>query len=155
MAHYKADVWLGSNSGMQTVEINSSSYNGVAEQICNIYHVTPDKIRNIREVSTQSIESQFTDGGPDGTMSLIGLGIFVWLFVFYAPYFLTFLFGSGGAWIATKLTTKTTKELLQPKNGRVYSIVLIIALFCGGFGLFVGDKIQRDYFIDSKVEQQK
>jgi hypothetical protein len=65
------------------------------------------------------------------------------------------LFGSGGAWIATKLTTKTTKELLQPKNGRVYSIVLIIALFCGGFGLFVGDKIQRDYFIDSKVEQQK
>jgi Fe2+ transport system protein B len=154
MAHYKADVWLGSNSGMQTVEINSSSYNGVTEQICNIYHVSPDKIRNIREVSTQSIQSSFTDG-PDGTMTLIGLGFFIWLFVFYTPYFLTFLFGSSGAWIATKLTTKTSKELLKPENDRAYSVVLIVSLFCGGFGLVVGDKIQRDYFNESKVEQQK
>ena len=154
MAHYKADVWLGSNSGLQTVEINSSSYNGVTEQICNIYHVSPDKIRNIREVSSQSTQIPSTDS-PDGTLTLIGLGIFIWIFVFYTPYFLTFLFGSGGARIATKLTTKTTKELLQPENGRSYSIVLIVALFCGGFGLIVGDKIQRDYFIDSKVEKQK
>ena len=154
MAHYKADVWLGSNSGMQTVEINSSSYNGVTEQICNIYRVTPDKIRNIREVSTQPIESPFTED-PDGTLSLIGLFVFIWLFVFYTPYLLTFLFGSGGAWITTKLTTKTSKELLQPENGRAYNIVLIVAIFCGGFGLIVGDKIQLEHFNDSKVEQQK
>jgi Fe2+ transport system protein B len=154
MAHYKADVWLGSNSGLQTVEINSSSYNGVTEQICNIYHVSPDKIRNIREVSSQSTQSLITDS-PDETLTLIGLGIFIWLFVFYTPYFLSFLFGSGGAWITTKLTSKTSKELLQPGNGRSYSIVLIVALFCGGFGLIVGDKIQREYFNDFKVEQQK
>ena len=154
MAHYKADVWLGSNSGMQTVEINSSSYNGVSEQICNIYNVTPDKIRNIREVSSQSIQSPITDG-PDGTLTLIGLGISIWLFVFYTPYFLTFLFGYSGARIATKLTSKTSKELLKPENGREYSIVLIVALFCGGFGLILGDKIQRGYFNDSNVEQPK
>ena len=154
MAHYKADVWLGSNSGLQTVEINSSSYNGVTEQICNIYHVSPDKIRNIREVSSQSTQSLITDS-PDETLTLIGLGIFIWLFVFYTPYFLSFLFGSGGSWITTKLTSKTSKELLQPGNGRSYSIVLIVALFCGGFGLIVGDKIQREYFNDFKVEQQK
>jgi uncharacterized membrane protein YsdA (DUF1294 family) len=139
---------------MQTVEINSSSYNGVTEQICNIYHVSPDKIRNIREVSSLSTQIPITDS-PDGTLTLIGLGIFIWIFVFYTPYFLTFLFGSGGAWIATKLTSKTSKELLQPGNGRSYSIVLIVALFCGGFGLIVGDKIQREYFNDFKVEQQK
>jgi hypothetical protein len=154
MAQYKADVWLGSNSGLQTVEINSSSYNGVTEQICNIYHVTPDKIRNIREVSSQSIQSPIADG-PSGPFTLIGLGIFIWLFVFYTPYFLTFLFGISSARFATKILTKTSKELLSLKNSREYSIVLIVALLCGGFGLLVGDKIQQEYFNDSKVEQQK
>ncbi len=154
MAHYEADVWLGSNSGMQTVEINSSSYSGVIEQICNIYHVSPDKIRNIREVSPQSISDPITDGSVE-TLSLIGLGIFIWLFVFYTPYLLTFLFGGGAAWIATKLSAKTPKELLKPENSREYSIVLIVALCCGGFGLILGDKIQRDYFTSSNVEQQK
>ena len=153
MAHYKADVWLGSNSGLQTVEVNSSNYNGVSEQICNIYHVTPDKIRNIREVR-QEIQYSVSDG-PDGTIVLIGLGVFIWLFVFFTPYFLSVLFGTGSAWILTKFSSKTTKEILEPKNGRMYSSILFLSLFCGGFGLVLGDKIQHDCFSDSKTEQTK
>lgn len=153
MAHYKADVWLGSNSGLQTVEVNSSSYNGVSEQICNIYHVTPDKIRNIREVR-QNTQCTAVDSS-DGTMALIGLGVFIWLFVFFTPYFLSVLFGTGSAWILTKLSSKTTKEILEPKNGKLYSSILFLSLFCGGFGLVLGDKIQNDYFSDSKTEQTK
>jgi hypothetical protein len=145
MAHYKADVWLGSNSGMQTVEVNSSSYSGVVEQICNIYNVSSDKIRNIREVSNTTNNNTYSDDSG-GTLTLIGLCIFVWLFISYTPGLLMGTFGWGSAWGLTKLAGKTTDELLDKKNRKLYHLIVILSLFCGGVGMVWGDKIQHDYF---------
>ena len=154
MAHYKADVFLGSNSGIQTVEINSSSYSGVTEQICNIYKVSPNQIRNIREVSN-SDDSNSYGGESSGELTIIGLVLFVCLFVNFTPYVLCSTFGVGSAWFITKLTTGSTKKLLEPKNGNLYSLVLIASLICGGIGIVWGDHIQNTYFKEIPTGNQR
>lgn len=152
MAHYKADVWLGTNSGFQTVEINSSSFNGVSEQICNIYHVKPEDIRNIRESRFESIV--YSDDGS-GTLAMIGVIALFLLFAFFTPYVLMGAFGTGSAWLATKISGKPLNELNKPENSRVYSIILFIALSSGCFGFILGDKIQKDYINEDVPVQVK
>jgi hypothetical protein len=154
MAHYKADVWLGSNSGMQTVEVNSSSFSGVIEQICSIYNVTSTQIRNVREVSPNAIQDAASDdsAGAFGGLVLLGLGVFVWLFVSYAPYLLMGTFGWGSAWALTKLSGRTTVELLEKKNQRLYQSIFIASLFFGGLGMVWGDKIHQHYSENSTEE---
>lgn len=153
MAHYKADVWLGSNSGFQTVEINSSSFSGVSEQICNIYHVRPEDIRNIRESRSESTNYSEDDGS--GTLAMFGvIGAFL-LFAFFTPYFLMSVFGTGSAWLATKISGKSLSELNKPENSRVYSIILIVALSSGCFGFILGDKIQKEYINEDTPAQVK
>jgi hypothetical protein len=154
MAHYKADVWLGSNSGMQTVEVNSSSFSGAIEQICNIYNVSSSQTRNVCEVSpnrNQDAASGDSAGAFAGLL-LIGLGVFVWLFVTYAPYLLLGTFGWGSAWALTKLSGKNTDELLEKKNQKLYQSIFIASLFFGGLGMVWGDKIHQHYSENSTVE---
>jgi len=154
MARYKADVWLGSNSGMQTVEVNSSSFSGVIEQICSIYHVSSNQIRNVREVNSNRNQGVASDdsAGAFGGLVLVGLGVFVWLFVSYAPYLLMGTFGWGSAWALTKLAGKTTDELLEKKNQKLYQSIFIASLFFGGLGMVWGDKIHQHYSENSTVE---
>jgi hypothetical protein len=154
MAHYKADVFLGMNSGIQTVEINSSSYAGVTEQICNIYKVSPNQIRNVREV-TRADNNTTSSNESGGELFLIGFAIFAWLFVSFTPYLLCGTFGAGSAWIVTKLTTGTTKKLLEPKNSNLYLITLTISLICGGIGIVWGDHIRDTYFSEMPAEIRK
>jgi len=135
MTLYRADVWLGSNSGFQTVEINSSSIVGVTEQIKTRYHVKSENIRNIRIVNAENA----TDSG-----SLIGIGglfLFV-LFALYPTIVLTILFGGTGAWLMTKLSGKPFSSICEKKNRKLYNSILIVSLLCGGFGFYVGNNIQ-------------
>ena len=143
MALYKADVFLGSNSGYQTVEVHSSSYNGVSEQICNIYNVNPNNIRNIRQSSKSQITEYSDDAG--GTLTLIGLGIFVCLFALYTPYILMLTFGAGSGWLATKITGKTTNELFDDTKSKAIPFVLVVSILSGGAGIVVGKQIQQRY----------
>ena len=154
MARYKADVWLGSNSGMQTVEVNSSSYTGVIEQFCSIYNVSSTQIRNVCEVSSNRSQGLASDDswGAYGGLILIGLGFFVWLFISYTPYLLMGTFGWGSAWSLTKLSGKTTEELLEKKNQKLYQSIFIASLFFGGLGMVLGDKIHQHYSENSTVE---
>jgi|688.fasta_scaffold364864_2 hypothetical protein len=141
MAHYKADVWLGSNSGLQTVEVNSNTFAGAQDQICTIYNVDKTQIRNLRQTTTDSHSFK-----PDGTVSLVALIIFIWAFVSFTPYILMTSFGIGSGWIMTKITAGSTERLLETKNKKKYYTTLIVALFFGGFGLILGDHIKNEYF---------
>jgi hypothetical protein len=135
MALYRADVWLGSNSGFQTVEINSSSINGVTEQIKSIYQVKPENIRNIRKVDAED---------NSDSESFVGFGILV-LFVIFALYptiVLTILFGAGGAWMSTKLSGKSFSSICTKENKKIYNTVLIVSLLCGGLGFYIGNNIE-------------
>jgi hypothetical protein len=137
MAHYKADVWLGSNSGFQTIEVNSSSFNGVTEQIVRLYGVKPEQVRNIRQVSnaTQSQESSEGIGG-------IAVAFILLIFIFFPAYTLSFFFGGAGAWLTVKLSGKTFDEI-DSSHKKLYSLLIIISVLFGGVGFYIGDQIQK------------
>jgi hypothetical protein len=143
MAHYKADVWLGSNSGLQNVEVNSNTFAGAQEQICTIYNVDKTQIRNLRQTANDTQTQSFE---PDGTVSLVALVIFVWAFVSFTPYMLMASFGCGSGWLMAKITAGSTEKLLEKDNRKKYYATLIVALFFGGSGLVLGDHIKNEYF---------
>lgn len=143
MAHYKAEVNLGTNSGYQTVEVNSSSIAGVTEQICRIYHVTPNQIRNIRQASNHT-PSESSDS-IEGYIALISLAGIAILFSMYTSYFLMLLFGSGSGWIATKFTKMNSRELFEDGTSKTFGIVLAISIASGGIGMVLGKHIQQNY----------
>jgi hypothetical protein len=139
MTTYKADVWLGSNSGFQTIEVNASSINGVSEQIEALYNIKSDKIRNIREHHQSDNADTTASGSFAGFIFLLLLV----LIAFYPTITLTLLFGSSGAWITTKLSGKTFSKICEKENKKLYNIVLIVSLMCGGFGFYIGNNIQN------------
>jgi hypothetical protein len=139
MAHYKAEVFLGPNSGYQTVEVNASSINGVSEQIQRLYNVSPEFIRNVREVSVYTDTHEPIDYGYGSLLALIFL-----VFLFFPTPTLMVATGGLGAWISTKISNKTFSEICEPKNKKLFAIVMLISIFCGGLGYYVGDKIEKD-----------
>ena len=147
MAHYRADVWLGSNSGLQSVEVNSNTFAGAQEQICTIYKVNKNQIRNLRETNDR-FNFVETEDDANGTLGLVAFCILFWAFVSFTPYFLMTAFGAGSGWIMTKITSGSTDKILEPKNIKKYWATLIVALLCGGFGLVLGDHLKADYFSD-------
>lgn len=82
MALYKADVWLGSNSGRQTVSVSASTPTGAKEQIRTIYHVRDTAIWNVREVPRERAGSGDIGDGSDASLwggaALVALLAVVW-----------------------------------------------------------------------------
>lgn len=52
MTLWRAECWLGSNAGRQTLEVNASTPTGAKEQLQRVYGA--EHISNIREVSNRS-----------------------------------------------------------------------------------------------------
>ena len=80
MATWTGECYLGSDSGFQTVEVQSNTHHGAKQQMKQIYGAT--QIRNVREV-----------GDNDGGGFELGGGASVWiggfiLFIALLPYLL-------------------------------------------------------------------
>ena len=154
MALYRAEVFLGTQSGIQTVEVRASTSPGAKEQICTIYHVQPTQIRNIRPVSEQSDSESSGDGS--GGLALVALLVLAWLFATFTPQVLAGLFGAGSAWIATRFSAGSMEALLELRgSSRSLSIVLVVALVSGGIGWVWGDRLHNDHFRDTPKVQPK
>ena len=139
MAHYKAEVFLGPNSGYQTVEVNASSINGVTEQIQMLYGVSPEFVRNVREVSVYSDTPKSVDYGYGGLLVLI-----FFVFLFFPTPTLMIVTGGLGAWISTKISKKSFSEICESQNKKLFTVVMLISILGGGFGYYVGHKIEKD-----------
>ena len=91
MATWQADCWLGSESGMQTLQVKSNTHHGAKSQFERIYGAT--QIRNVHQVGGSG-------GGGIGLPSLSGS---VWLlgailFIGLLPYILPVLIIGGICW---------------------------------------------------------
>jgi hypothetical protein len=136
MSRYLADVWLGSDSGFQTVEIDASSINGVTEQIKTKYHVKHENIRNVRLAENSPIAGDFSNTGSILIVLLI-------LISFFPTYILMLLFGASGTWITLKLFGKSFWEISSPENTRPFIILSIVAILSGGTGFYIGTQIEN------------
>jgi hypothetical protein len=77
MARWTAKCWLGTNSGYQQLEVQSSTYSGAEEQLRRIYGA--QSIINLRQVNEHS-----SSGGGDGLMGLMTIiGALFLMFTFW------------------------------------------------------------------------
>jgi len=70
MALYKADVWLGSNSGRQTVSVSANTIAGAKEQIRTIYQVSDTAIWNLHEAPRERAGGGVSDDRAHGPRRL-------------------------------------------------------------------------------------
>lgn len=92
MATWTGECYLGSDSGFQTVEVQSNTHHGAKQQMKRIYGAT--QIRNVREVGDND-GGGFELGGSFGLWIIGGIA-----FIFALPYLIPIavfgLIGWGG-----------------------------------------------------------
>ena len=81
MATYRAKCWLGSSSGYQELEVQSSTSYGAKEQFERIYGA--QQVINLREVKSGNNSSSGSDGDIGGYGILAAILFGIWLFVEY------------------------------------------------------------------------
>jgi len=69
MATWRAECWLGSSAGRQTLEVQANTSIGANEQLQRVYGA--EQISNIREVSNRSIG--LSGGDTDAKIWLIAV----------------------------------------------------------------------------------
>jgi hypothetical protein len=74
MATFRAQCWLGSSSGYQTLEVQSNTLNGAKEQFQRIYGA--EQIINLREVRGSSRSSSSDESSLGGAL-LIAIALLV------------------------------------------------------------------------------
>jgi hypothetical protein len=80
VATYRAKCWLGSASGYQELEVQSSTSNGAIEQFKRIYGA--EQIINLRQVKSGGSSSS-SDGDVGGYLILGAILFGIWLIVEY------------------------------------------------------------------------
>ena len=76
MANYTADVWMGSMTGRQRVQVQANTWNGARDMIKRIYGpgVKDNDILDLEECRSSS-SSYSSSGSTEALFGLIGLGV--------------------------------------------------------------------------------
>jgi hypothetical protein len=156
MATWKAECWLGSKAGRQTLEVQASSLNGAKEQLQRVYGA--EQICNLREVRNNSSGSSGgSEGSFEGSVALIGLIAAAWAFMSFTPWILMGLGGAAGAWIGEKVTGQSIEDYNERDDDLGHGkagIVLALALILGGVGFVQGDSLKKEFDAPSDTPAQ-
>jgi len=147
MATWKADVFVNSQVGRITTEVEASTFQGAQQQIY-AKHGNVQQIVNLRQVSNSnsSASSGSFDGG--GTVALLGLIAAGWAFVSFTPWILMGLGGVFGTWIGQLATGQTVEEYADNDSDTGHTkaaITLALALILGGVGFVKGTDIKKGF----------
>lgn len=143
MATWKADVFVNSQVGRITTEVESSTFQGAQQQIY-AKHGDVQQITNLRQVKNSSSSS--SDIG--GTAALIGLVAVGWAFVSFTPWILMGVGGVFGTWIGQLATGQTVEEYAESNSDTGHTkaaITLALALLLGGIGFVQGNEIKKGF----------
>lgn len=153
MATWRADVFVNSQVGRISTEVEAATFSGAQQQIY-AKHGNVQSISNLRQVSNSSSSGS---GGVDigASMGLLAIVAGIWVLVTFTPWILMGLGGALGTWIGEKLTGQSIEEYTERSDDEGHgkaAMVLALALLCGGIGF-----VQGAQFVSSdsspKVEQ--
>ena len=82
MATWKADVFVNSQVGRITTEVEAATFSGAQQQIY-AKHGDIQQITNLRQVNSNSGGSSFSSGDSGGLLWLAGIGFVLYLLVTY------------------------------------------------------------------------
>ena len=80
MATWRAECWLGSSAGRQTLEVEAATSVGAKQQLERVYGA--EQITNLREVRSGG-GSSFSAGDSEGLVWLLGIGLVLYGIVTY------------------------------------------------------------------------
>jgi len=159
MALYKADVWLGSNSGRQTVSVSARTPTGAKEQICALYHVPDTAIWNMREAPRERAGSGDSDNGSDASLwggaALVALLAVVWVVASFTPQVFGLVGGSATWWLVCRLQGKRFDDLLLPGSRRALLITMALTSAAGAASAVVGRHVQQEHFTEARPDAQE
>lgn len=160
MALYKADVWLGSNSGRQTVSVSASSPRGAIEQICTIHHVRESAIWSLREAPRErasGADGDDTEGTLWGGAALVALLLVAWVVASFTPQVFGLAGGSASWWLLTRLQGKRMDDLIRPASRQALIASLLtfgLTIAAGTSAALMGRQVQREHFSDGQSTAQ-
>jgi hypothetical protein len=146
MATWKADVFVNSQVGRISTQVEASTFSGAKQQIY-AKHGDVQSITNLRQVSNSSSSSPGV-GDVSGTVGLIGLVAAAWAFVSFTPWILMGLGGAAGLWIGEKVTGQSVEEYTSRDDNKGHTqaaIVLAMTLLLGGIGFVKGDEMKKGF----------
>ena len=155
MATWRADVFVNSQVGRITTEVEAATFSGAKQQIY-AKHGDVQQITNLREVGRNSGSSGGSEIDGAGAIGLIGLAAAAWAFVSFTPIILMLIGGSAGAWIGEKITNQSVEEYTERDDDSGHSkaaIVLALSLILGGIGFVQGDQIKKGFDAPSTPAQ--
>jgi hypothetical protein len=159
MALYKADVWLGSNSGRQTVSVSASTPTGAKEQIRTIYHVPDTAIWNVREAPRERAGGGDSGDGSDaslwGSAALVALLAVAWVVASFTPQVFGLVGGSATLWLLCRLQGKRFDDLIQPGSRRALLITMALTSAAGAASAVVGRHVQLEHFTEARPDAQE
>ena len=146
MARWVADVFVNSEVGRITTEVEAATFSGAKQQIY-AKHGDVQQITNLREVSRSSSSGSSEIDGA-GVLGLAGLAAAAWAFFTFTPIVAMIGLGAVATWISQFVVGQTVEEYVEREDdsghGRA-AIVLALALIAGGFGFVKGTELQKQW----------
>ena len=115
MTTWKADVFVNSQVGRITTEVEASTFQGAQQQIY-AKHGDVQQIANLRQVRNNSSSSSSSGSDVGGTVALVGLIAAGWAFVSFTPWILMGIGGAFGTWIGQLATGQTVEEYAESNS---------------------------------------
>lgn len=157
MATWKADVFVNSQVGRISTEVEAATFSGAKEQIY-AKHGNVQQITNLHQVrSNRGGSSSSSDFSSSGAVGLIGLIAVAWAFFTFTPWILMLLGGGAGAWIGEKVTGQSVEDYTDRDDDAGHSkaaILLALSLILGGVGFVQGDSIKKGFDAPSDAPTQ-
>ena len=147
MATWRADVFVNSQVGRITTEVEAATFSGAKQQIY-AKHGDVQQITNLREVSSNSSSSGSSEIDGAGVIGLVGLAAAAWAFVSFTPIIAMIGLGAAATWISQFIVGQTVEEYVEREDDSGHgkaAIVLTLALIAGGFGFVKGTVLQKQW----------
>lgn len=148
MATWKADVFVNSQVGRISTEVEAATFSGAKEQIY-AKHGNVQQITNLHQVrSSGGGSSSSSAGDGSGAVALIGLIAAAWAFFTFTPWILMLMGGGAGAWIGEKVTGQSAEDYTERDDDLGHGkavILLVLSLVLGGIGFVKGDEIKKGF----------
>ena len=144
MTTWKADVFVNSQVGKISTEVEAATFSGAKEQIY-AKHGDVQQIYNLRQVSSESSGFSSSSGSSSGSIALIGLIAAGWAFVTFTPWILMFGGGIASTWIVQKLLRTDLESASDSGDNRAVALTLGTAILFGGVGFVQGESIRKSF----------
>lgn len=144
MTTWKADVFVNSQVGKISTEVEAATFSGAKEQIY-AKHGDVQQIYNLRQSSSESSGFSSSSGSGTGSIALVGLIAAGWAFVTFTPWILMFGGGIASTWIIQKLLRTDLESASDSGDNRAVALILGAAILFGGVGFVQGESIRKSF----------